>query len=68
MQNTSEWGIRAFLRDISVNITLKLHKTYKNHTKNANKIHTYQVYIDDIVVKSRRANEHVNYLRKSLRG
>ena len=28
--------------------------------------HHMEVYIDDIVVKSKRANEHVNHLRKSF--
>ena len=42
MQNTSEWGIRAFLSDISVNLALKLYKTYGKHAINAIMIHTYQ--------------------------
>ena len=28
--------------------------------------HHMEVYIDDIVVKSKRANEHVDHLKKSL--
>ena len=28
--------------------------------------HHKELYIDDIVVKSKRANEHVDYLRKSF--
>ena len=42
LQNISKWRIRAFLRDIGVNIALKLYKKYEKHTINANKIHTYQ--------------------------
>ena len=30
--------------------------------------HHMEVYIDDIMVKSTRANEHVDHLRKSLTG
>ena len=42
LQSINKWGIRAFLRDIGVNLAFKLHKTHENNTKNANKIHTYQ--------------------------
>ena len=30
--------------------------------------HHMEVYIDDIVVKSKRASEHEDHLRKSLKG
>ena len=41
LQNISKWGIRVIFKNIGVNLALGLHKYMKNHTTNANKIHTY---------------------------